>query len=265
MQVWIFGVLLSMRTEQDKLKFIAENWENYSQSELQKLLGFKSRTSIINRFKQLGIRKGNRKGDLSKLLEENLLSYYWIGFILADGHLSSTNQLVVSLANEDKGHLEKLAFFLKGSVKECKRTKSPGSYVGSEPTYQRLAIQDKTLGLQIKNKFNISNRKTYNPPNNLEHLPNDFLLAIIVGFIDGDGSITTQNYIKIECHNSWKKVLSLFKDVLEKNTNISINESKEGRKYCYIQLKKDIFKFMKNFAIKHQLPILTRKWYHTAR
>ena len=34
-----------------------------------------------------------QKNDIKKLLEENLETYYWIGFILADGHIERNKRL----------------------------------------------------------------------------------------------------------------------------------------------------------------------------
>ena len=41
-----------------------------------------------------------RAADLSKLLEDNFISYYWIGFLLADGSFSD-NRLKLTLKKND--------------------------------------------------------------------------------------------------------------------------------------------------------------------
>lgn len=253
---------MNIHTEESALDYILKNRGAKSIAELQKDLGFKSRTSIINRLKQLGIKKGNRKGTLSPLLEENIISYYWMGFILADGHFTKTNQLIVAVSNKDKIHLGKLAYFLNTEVKECKRTlNSPGSYSGSEPTYSRIAIQDKIVGEKIKLKFDISEQKTYNPPKNLKSITNyDLLLALIIGFIDGDGGINVNKTCKIECHSSWYPVLEYFKTILEKKFGISVNISSKEREYTYIQLKQFTVIQLKKFIQNQSIPVMERKW-----
>jgi len=50
--------------------------------------------------------------DLSPLLNETLEAYYWMGFIMADGHLSKQNRLTVTLAIKDSDHLLKLKEFV---------------------------------------------------------------------------------------------------------------------------------------------------------
>jgi hypothetical protein len=242
-------------------RFLLNNREKYTINELKNILGFKSRTSIVNRLRKLGIKIGNRKGDLTNLLHENLISYYWIGFILADGHITKSNQLVVVSANKDKLHLEKLAYFLNGHVKECKRSPNGiGNYKGSEKTYTRLAIQDKILGNQLKEKFDISNQKTYIPPRYLSRLDDLKLLSLIIGFIDGDGSVTKYKGIKIECHSSWREVLLLFKAIIEKTFLIPVRISLLDSKYCSIHLRQELFYVLKKFAMENGLPIMERKW-----
>ena len=48
------------------------------------------------------------KNNIKILLEENLESYYWIGFILADGHIDGNKRLQITLKSIDYEHLKKL-------------------------------------------------------------------------------------------------------------------------------------------------------------
>lgn len=54
-----------------------------------------------------------KKCNLEKLLLDVPETYYWIGFILADGHISKNNRLVVTLSVKDKNHLIKLQKYLE--------------------------------------------------------------------------------------------------------------------------------------------------------
>jgi hypothetical protein len=249
-------------TERDVSIFLLENRDRYSIIELTRILGFKSRTSIINRIKKLNIpRKSQRKGNLNRFLEDTPESYYWMGFILADGHFTKSNQLVVVSAEKDRLHLEKLANFLECTVKTYKRSFGEGSYEGSEKSYCRVAVQDKILGLCIKEKFQINNQKTYNPPNIQElKLSDNFLISLIIGFIDGDGSFCAPNRIRIECHSSWRDNFLYLKQFLLNIYGISPTISDEFRKFCFLTINTETVKKLREFAIHNKLPIMVRKW-----
>lgn len=242
--------------------FLLENREKFSIKELASILGFKSRTSIINRIKNLSIPpKGNRKGDVSPLLEESLISFYWMGFILADGHFTKSNQLVVSLSLKDKDHLEKLSKFLNCKVKIYKRSICNGSFKGSQKEFCRIAIQDFEICQKLKVKFDVKNNKTYCPPNLASlNFTDDQFLALIVGFVDGDGSFTNLNSIKIECHSSWRENFIFFSKLSERIFNRKLNVSDETRKYVYTYIPKEVVLQLRQFSVSNKLPFLVRKW-----
>lgn len=91
---------------------------------------------------------------------------------------------------------------------------------------------------------------------------NDLLLALIVGFIDGDGCIQNGssqngNNIHIKVYKSWLSILKEFSKILNlKNTPKLINED-----YALLIISDStVIRNLKNFAIEHNLPILIRKW-----
>lgn len=192
----------------------------------------------------------HRCGDLTKLLEDTYESYYWIGFLLADGCFSN-GRLRIDLAIKDKEHLLKLASFL--------------SYTGT------IMETDKKIGLAIKdidtveaicNKFNILKQKTYNPPSNLHTFQKDYLYCILAGFIDGDGSIQNQSgredfFLRIKNHSSWLEVLRLFSSLISQKETVKINSK------GYAELIVTNTKYLQQLKSKilyYNLPILSRKW-----
>jgi hypothetical protein len=98
-------------------------------------------------------------------------------------------------------------------------------------------------------------------------LNRDSLLSLIVGFIDGDGSITfqhgrTDSFLRIKNHNSWLHILKLFADVIMEETLINFPTPKTNNQgYASLACSNlKILQFLKNHAIKYKLPILERKW-----
>lgn len=112
---------------------------------------------------------------------------YWLGFLYADGYVTSDNRWGVELGYEDYDHLQNLLYAF--------------SYSGNLKTRTRNGI--KSCSFLINNKYMssslISNgvipNKTYSlvfPNKNI--LPQDMLSHFIRGFFDGDGcAYITQN------------------------------------------------------------------------
>jgi hypothetical protein len=204
------------------------------------------------------------------LMGESLDVFYWIGFLLADGCFRSSNgngileQITVLLANTDKEHLEKLAINLNSKVTIRKN-------VGFTDSLKAvMQANSKIMVPKICEKFDINFRKTYNPPN-FESYNNKFndeqILSIIVGFVDGDGSIydngNNGHSIGIECHISWKNNLEYINNFVHTYFNVS-KRTKVGvraRGQCYLKLgKQELLKYIKQFIKINNLPVLDRKW-----
>jgi len=104
-------------------ELIIQIYPNTKRSELVKI--FNRRADTIDKFaRRRGLVKSNqtklccnRKGDLTPLLNDSLETYYWVGFILADGCFQRTNQLMVTLAVNDVDHLEEFAKYLKTTIR----------------------------------------------------------------------------------------------------------------------------------------------------
>ena len=79
-------------------------------------------------------------------------AFYWIGFLLADGSFYD-NRLKLGLSIKDADHLYKFANFI--------------NYTGAVDITDKsisIACKDVEAVQRIKEKFDIRDRKTYNPP-----------------------------------------------------------------------------------------------------
>lgn len=245
----------------DKIRFLKENKHKYSLTELTKLLGYKSKTSIKTKQKELCIdRKNNRFGSLANLLKETPQSYYWIGFIYADGHLSKGGRLMVDTSH-DVDHMGELAKFINGKVTIHKRYKSLKNMSGSNKTRYRVAVQDSISYNLVFTKYHISNIKTYKSPD-LNWLDEYWkFISFLIGFIDGDGCVCKHFYIKIENHSSWIHAHEFFKDGLAKWLNV---KSSVGiiskRNLSKIGISSKAYALLKSFIDTNYLVVLKRKW-----
>jgi hypothetical protein len=91
-----------------------------------------------------------------------------------------------------------------------------------------MSVRNSLICQLIKKKFNINQRKTYNPPKNINFIKNkNELLSFFCGIFDGDGCCGFDknkrvNVLKIQTHISW---LSFFKFLMKKlslNFNIKL-------------------------------------------
>lgn len=199
---------------------------------------------------KMNFMKKEKTHKLSNLLLENCTAYYWIGFLLADGHFSDDGVFKVKLSSIDKEHLYKLKEFISAEK----------IYSEEDGKYLLLRIMDKNIVSKIKKKFDISNSKTYNPPN-LDFIKKEsLLLSLIIGFVDGDGYIANKKSsfcLSVKCHSSWLSNLDMFAKKINVNSTAKINKAGYAVfSITNIQSLQDL----KKQAIKYKLPILNRKW-----
>lgn len=202
-----------------------------------------------------------KHNNVTVLLNEELETYYWIGFLLADGHISENNRIQICLSIKDYDFLLKLKEYL--NIDNIHTTKTSCS----------ISAMDIVVIPKIKEKFDIKNNKTYNPPNIkiYKNIVKDKLLSLIIGFIDGDGCIKKQYkrndwVITIKNHSSWIDFLKLISITISNKDYSRINNSG----YSLLTLSDTSkTKELKKFAIRNNLPIMKRKWdiidinYHT--
>jgi hypothetical protein len=196
------------------------------------------------------------KNNLNALLRKTAQSFYWLGFILADGSFSNDG-FEITLANKDKEHLEKFAQFInfKNKFNSNKKTNST-----------RMGFKNKKAIREFRRRYDLHLRKTYNPPSFSKYKKyHKFLLtSLLIGMIDGDGCISKNGSknarsIVITLHPNW----SLFYKCLLTKIGINYHYHYYGKKrnisimgiYSQIEQKK-LYKTIK----KYKIFVLNRKW-----
>lgn len=160
---------------------LIENWTYTNKEKLCSLLPNRTYTAIVIQANKLGLSGRNplRNENIDKLLEETPEAYYWMGFIMADGHINTKdNRLSLRISIKDIDHLIKFSLFIQSKTTLYKQS------VGT-------SIKHNLKMPELIKKFDINNRKTYNPPK-LIFNNNDLFLSFLIGFIDGDGCIRKQ-------------------------------------------------------------------------
>ena len=198
------------------------------------------------------------KSDLSVLLNESDINYYWIGFLLADGSIDcGKNRLNFELSGKDADSVLKFAEYIK-----CNNIYHIKNNV-------KVNTQDSVLMPLIIKKYGFDSNKTYNPPplSFFTQLSENLFLSLFIGYCDGDCSLLRNNnrdnsyYLSIEIHKNWINILKYFREFLLKYGKIP--EIKYTKNNKYIRLRVfgyNIIKKLKLFALNHNLPYLKRKW-----
>lgn len=139
------------------------------------------------------------KGDINYFSKiDSYSKAYIVGFIAADGALvktKTTTTLTITLKYEDKEILE----FIKSEIgnehklQEIKRKSSFDS--DKEIHHIRYTISDKNITLDL-NKLGITSNKSLSIGNIINNIPFKYRNAFIIGYFDGDGSVTVNNTTK---------------------------------------------------------------------
>ena len=197
---------------------------------------------------------------LKKLLNEELQSYYILGFLIADGYFSKTKRLKFELQKRDKEIVEQIIEYLEIDKAVIYETKNSFGF----------CIQDVDTITKLQEKYGITNNKSIIPCN-LNNIPDDKFLALLIGYVDGNGCIQkrTDNdnfYISIHCHASWFNNLNMFSERAYKMAGLigysHANYVRDQDKtYCTVHLgNKKVLDLLLRFIENNQLFVLNRKW-----
>lgn len=120
---------------------------------------------------------------------------YIVGFIAADGALvktKTTTTLTITLKYEDKAVLE----FIKseiGNEHKLQEIIRPSSFDPSKNIHHiRYTISDRYITKAL-NKLGITSNKSLSMGNIIRNIPYEYRDAFIIGYFDGDGSVTIRD------------------------------------------------------------------------
>lgn len=219
--------------------------------------------SIIKKGKHIStkteFKKGHNLNDINnppnfsllKLMDNSYESFYWLGFILADGSFYKT----------------RFEFSLQEKDLDC--LKSFCLYIGNSPIYKkgnsyRTFFNNKIANKEFCEVYDIKDRKTYNAPSFelfYDKYTDNQLYALLFGLIDGDGCIYVNNNIKIigiTFHKNWYE----FYKKLFARLNIYCNFANIKDKNIMtlaVCRKQEIHNLYENL-IKLNINYLERKW-----
>jgi len=203
------------------------------------------------------IHKKNYPSKIEKLLNETAESYYWIGYLLADGHFYKNYRVRFTQNGEDKVSVEKFKKYIEAETQVKYRT---------DIDCAEFSIMNVDVIKQIEEKFDIKSDKTYNPPQKtiFENMDIDMLAYLFIGFVDGDGHIGNLHKrkdfnLQIKVHSSWYDILKIFeKRLFGLDNHTKIN--KQGYARLIIGDTQLLKRFKKKYIEGICFEPLKRKW-----
>lgn len=244
--------------------FLKENYEKMDKKELLDKLNSRTWDAIKIRAEKFKIKRYNNEGrfaDLDILLKDTNETYYWLGFIMADGNVFD-NRLKIRLSIKDEKQLLMFKDYIEYNGE---------LYYGNNDGHDNvcISIKDTKYMKELCEKFDIKHNKTYNPCNIKNIKDDNLLLSLIVGFIDGDGSIKNLHkrkdfHLTIKCHKSWSDnlnyMLKSIMRIIDKNCNASVKLTK-CKRYSYFHIGDSVLlKELKRKMLKLNIPYMKRKW-----
>lgn len=162
--------------------------------EIANILGI-NKVTIGSFLRTHGIKLNPDKGNVHYF--DNIDSYtkaYIVGFIAADGALvktKTTTTLTITIKYEDKAVLE----FIKseiGNEHKLQKIIRPSSFDSSKTIrHIRYTISDRHI-TQALNRLGITSNKSLSMGNIIKNIPYEYRDAFIIGYFDGDGSVTVR-------------------------------------------------------------------------
>jgi len=254
----------------EEIGALSQHYPNGGVKSTRDLLPLRSDSVIRCKASGLGIRQIRGENcNLASLFLPHPISYYWLGFLLADGHFDPSRGIgSLCLAKKDENSIREFASFISCQNIKPSQHDSVSVYFHSHKDIPRLC-----------QKFSIQSNKTRYPPD-LSAIDNDknAMLSMLIGLIDGDGCIYNadnirRSYMGLMCHASWigiyqrfvKFLLREFKvNGVSPKCSVGLVNKRIGssiRRYVRFNIFDHyLLKEMKRMAIRMDLPMMRRKW-----
>lgn len=163
--------------------------------EIANILGI-NKVTIGSFLRTHGIKLNPDKGNVHYFdIIDSYAKAYIVGFIAADGALvktKTTTALTITIKYEDKAVLE----FIKseiGNEHKLQEIIRPSSFDSSKTIHHiRYTMSDRHI-TEALNKLGITSNKSLSIGNIIKNIPYEYRDAFIIGYFDGDGSVTIRD------------------------------------------------------------------------
>lgn len=216
-----------------------------SRKVLRRLLLEKKKYSPVNRQNLLRVRE-----DLFLQIrtEEDA---YWLGFIYADGYISSSGKFELSLKHSDYQHLLKFAIYCGFDIDKVVKCQPVGEYFRCRISFATQHLQKRFTKLGVVPQKSL--RLTFPT-----FLKEKLIPHFIRGYFDGDGNIYYRNiYKRSSTVLGTKEFLTVLKNIVPIKNNGTIRRINNIYVFTFNSLGSD--KFL-NYLYKNCTIFLERKY-----
>lgn len=228
-----------------EIKLLKKMWDMDSKNDILKAFPDRSYLSLKGKAQHLKIHKNKSilsHNKLSILLEERNEIYYWLGFLMADGHFSKLNDVKLTVAKKDLNHLKKFANLINANISNCRETRY-NNYISKSYS---LAVRDVNTVSSLKVKYSINSNKTKNPCDISKFNTYEKFLSWFAGFFDGDGCVLKNSNgsisgLRIQIYHTWiynlEFICEQIKSYLKVDSRAYIDSQGYARWVCFRNAK----------------------------
>ncbi len=198
-----------------------------------------------------------RKGNIENLFNNSNEAFYWLGLIASDGSITKDGTLKVDLIETDKDYLINMSKFLNSSFYLYPKYKNSTE---NSKGICRVKIKDKIEGKKLREFFNINDKKTYTSIDLKNVIEKEHFLCFLIGYIDGDGTISEKNYISIDGHKNIESLFLIFKERLIEILGFDDFTIFKYKDMVRLNLKITSTKLLNELKNNLEIPYMKRKW-----
>lgn len=195
----------STKWSEDENRILIDNYSKYSIEDLLHLFPNRNKKAIQQQAHKLGLKYLYYNENYFENID-NPDKAYWLGFIYADGYVSTNNRFGIELSIIDINHLEKIKRSINSNIKIRTRIKNGNEYCS-------ILFKNKKIYEDLNNKGVIPN-KTYDLKfPNYEIVPKKYIKDFIRGYFDGDGCYTFSIKERVRKDRNNKICKRLYKEI----------------------------------------------------
>lgn len=240
--------------EKDLIEYLYNEYyikQKLSMLKIGKIIG-KEASIISARFKKCNLQaRSYREMTLKYHCDENYFENinteekaYWLGFLTADGFIQKecregcSRKVGMSLAEIDKGHIEKFkkAINAENPISTYKVSKG----YNENTVYSRIMISSEKMATDLIDKGCVEHKSNILKFPTEEQVPKEFLKDFIRGYFDGNGSIKiTKGSNKTKHYDNYQIAIVSTDDMLNKMQDYFLSQGAMYQRHKLYKRKKE--------------------------
>ena len=238
---------------EEEENILIENYASSTIDEILQLLPNRSKKAIYSKAHSLGLKYHNYNKDYFNKIDTPEKAY-WIGFLTADGYITTKYRWGVEIQIEDIKHLEKLNKALDSNITIRIREKESFGKINKSCS---LTFKNKDMYDDLVNLGFTHDKSHEAKLSNL--IPREFIIDFIKGIIDGDGSYINTDKAKLVVLYSGSLIMLEDIQNILKEYNITSSIYNNNGTYRLTIKKREDLKIFLDIILSTESPMLSRK------